>query len=73
MLERAAGAPLGDVLGALIFGPCGMTSTRYPAGHDGQTADGYDTRWAGPGRLTSTHFKKEADGAKWMPMACTAK
>jgi len=48
VLERAAGAPLGDVLGALIFGPCGMTSTRYPAGHDGQTADGYDTRWAGP-------------------------
>ncbi len=48
VLERAAGAPLGQVLGALIFGPCGMTSTRYPAGHDGQTADGYDTRWAGP-------------------------
>jgi hypothetical protein len=23
--------------------------------------------------LTSTHFKKEADGAKWMPTACTAR
>ncbi len=23
--------------------------------------------------ITSTHFKKEADGAKWMPTACTAR
>jgi hypothetical protein len=23
--------------------------------------------------LTSTHFKKEADGSKWMPMACTSR
>jgi hypothetical protein len=23
--------------------------------------------------LTSTHFKKEADGSKWMPLACTAR
>jgi hypothetical protein len=23
--------------------------------------------------LTSTHFKKEADGAKWMPTPCAAR
>jgi CubicO group peptidase (beta-lactamase class C family) len=48
VLEAATGTSLADLLSHLVFTPAGMASTVYPAVGAGVTADGYDTRWAGP-------------------------
>jgi CubicO group peptidase (beta-lactamase class C family) len=47
-VEQLTGDPLSALLTDLVFAPAGLTDTRYPALGDGVTAEGYDTRWAGP-------------------------